>query len=315
MDRSSRRSLGAQLVSVKRLLVVSHVAHVRDQGKLYAYGPYVRELDVWCDLFPEVVIAAPCEDGAAEGDRIAFSRSNLKITPIPASGGHTWGAKLKQFILLPWIVAKLCIAMASADAIHVRCPGNLGLLGVLLGPLFSKRLVAKYAGQWTGYPGEARTVRWQRRLLASRWWKGVVTVYGEWPDQPSHVVPFFTSVMTRDHLDRARAISAQDKSKYPFTIAFVGRLSSAKNVDVLIEAVARLSQDGIDARCHIVGQGEQAAALESLVQQRSLQERVRFAGGVEFERVFDFTKIHTCLCWPRRLKAGRSRLPRRWPAD
>jgi hypothetical protein len=46
--------------------------------------------------------------------------------------------------------------MRSADAIHVRCPGNLG---VLLAPLFTRRLVAKYAGQWNGHHGERFALR------------------------------------------------------------------------------------------------------------------------------------------------------------
>ena len=274
--------------AINRLLVVSHVPHYRHGGRLYAYGPYVREIDVWCDLFPQVVIAAPCHDGPPPGDGRAFARDNVSVFAIPKSGGDTIGAKLIQLFMLPWIVFRLCVAMQQADAIHVRCPGNLGLLGVILGPLFSRRLIAKYAGQWTGYPGEAWTVKLQRRLLASRWWRGVVTVYGQWPDQPDHVIPFFTSVMTERQIARARQIAFRDKSSEPFTVVFVGRLSKAKNVDVIIEAVSQLVRQGIDARCHIIGQGAELEFLQRLVNQRGLQDQVHFAGGVDFDCVFDY---------------------------
>ncbi len=57
-------------------------------------------------------------------------------------------------LLLPPMIWQLIACLRRADAVHVRCPGNLGLLGVLIAPLFSRRLIAKYAGQWTGYPGK-----------------------------------------------------------------------------------------------------------------------------------------------------------------
>lgn len=276
------------MAPVRRLLVVSHVSHYRDQASIYAYGPYVREMNAWCDLFPEVVIAAPCRRGRGAGDALAFSRENVRMFPIPPSGGETVRAKIVQMFLLPWIVLRLCIAMAKADAIHVRCPGNLGLLGVVLGPLFSKLLIAKYAGQWSGYSEEARSVRLQRWLLASRWWRGIVTVYGRWPNQPDHVVPFFTSVMTREQVVRAKKIASMDKPLEPLSIVFVGRLSKAKNVDQLIEAVALLAKQGIDLRCRIVGQGAEEESLHQLATRHGLDDRIEFAGGVEYDRVFDF---------------------------
>ncbi|MFK8111693.1 MAG: hypothetical protein AB8B91_05810, partial [Rubripirellula sp.] len=200
---------------VKRLLVITHVPHYRSDGELHAYGPYVREINVWCDLFPQVTIAAPCYDQPPQGDGLAFSRDNLSVFPIAESGGETIWAKLYQLCVLPWIVARLCFAMWRADAIHVRCPGNLGLLGVALGPIFCNKLVAKYAGQWNGFPGESRTVTLQRWLLGSRWWRGTVTVYGDWPGQRDHVVSFFTSVMTTEQIQRAKEIAARPKPPEP----------------------------------------------------------------------------------------------------
>ena len=129
--------------SLRRLLVVSHVLHYRHGGKLYAYGPYAREIDVWAELFPELVIAAPCRDEQPPGDWVAFTRANISIAPQREAGGDHWSAKMRQILILPLLVRDLSRAMRAADAIHVRCPGNLGLLGVLLAPLFSHRLVAK----------------------------------------------------------------------------------------------------------------------------------------------------------------------------
>ena len=176
---------------IKKLLIISHVLHYQWNKKLYAFGPYVREIDIWADLFTEVFISAPFKKGKPPPDALAFSRSNISILPQPETGGDIWIAKLYQICMLPILIYNLIRAMCKVDAIHVRCPGNLGLLGCIFAPLFSKYRIAKYAGQWNGYVGEPWTVRLQRKILSSRWWKAPVLVYGKWPNQPKHIISFF----------------------------------------------------------------------------------------------------------------------------
>lgn len=285
--------------AANRLLVVSHVRHYRHGGRLYAYGPYAREIDIWADLFPQVVVAAPCRPAAPPGDCLAFTRCNISVSPQRETGGRTLKAKAAQILALPLLVWDLSRAMRQADAIHVRCPGNMGLLGAILAPLFSRRLVAKYAGQWNGYPGEPWTVRLQRAVLRSRWWRnGIVTVYGEWPGQPKHVVPFFTSVLTDEQVARARrAVEARNWTG-PLRALYVGRLSRAKNVDVVLESVAELRREAIGVECDIVGGGPERSRLEELSRSLHLEDCVRFHGAVDFDRVLSFYEAASVLVLP-----------------
>lgn len=284
------------MTGVRRLCIVSHVVHYRHGGRVHAYAPYAREIEVWADLFPEVRIAAPCEDApppGPPGDTAAIDRDNVSMDPQPRAGGDAFGAKLKQILLLPVMMVAMAGALRKADAVHVRCPGNLGFLGAAMAPLFSRRLIAKYAGQWNGFPGEARTVRWQRALLGSRWWRGPVTVYGSWPDQPPWIVPFFTSVLDREQVERARRAAASRTPTDRPRVLFVGRLSRAKNVDVLLDALNGLP-------CTIVGDGPERQALEARAPQAV------FAGAVGFDRVLGFYETHDVLVlasetegWPK----------------
>lgn len=297
--------------SIRRLLVVSHVVHYRHGGRLYAYGPYAREIDIWAELFPELVIAAPCRDAAPPGDGLPFTRANITIVPQWETGGETLRAKAWQLFVLPALVVSLVRQMWQADAIHVRCPGNLGLLGCVLAPMLSRRIVAKYAGQWNGFPGEARSVALQRAILASRWWRGPVTVYGEWPHQPPHVVSFFTSVLTAEQMRRAGAAVVDKTWGSPLRVAYVGRLSAAKNVHTVIDAVARLRDDSVHLACTIVGQGPQRATLEAQAAALGLTEAVTFTGGLDFERVLDVYEQADVLVlvsetegWPKVIAEG-----------
>ncbi|MBC8096446.1 MAG: glycosyltransferase family 4 protein [Akkermansiaceae bacterium] len=61
-------------------------------------------------------------------------------------------------------------------------------------------------------------------------------------------------------------------------LIFVGRLVSAKGVDLLIEALARLRQEGITPALTIVGGGPEEAALRDLAWCYGLKGQVKFAG-------------------------------------
>src|SRR6185295_2863267 len=123
----ARAGEGAASGSPTRLLIISHVIHYRYAGRLHAYAAYAREIDLWADLFPQVLIASPLRDERPPGDCAPFERSNVSIDPQPETGGTTASAKAWQVLRVPYLVYRLLRSVAGADAIHVRCPGNLGL--------------------------------------------------------------------------------------------------------------------------------------------------------------------------------------------
>lgn len=289
-----------------RLVIASHVVHFRHQGRLYAFGPYTLEIDMWADLFDTVTIAAFCRDEPPPGDCLPFTRSNVFIDPQIEAGGDSLGAKIKLVLTTPLLIAGLARAFSRADAIQVRCAGNLGLLGALLGPLFSRRLVAKYAGQWPRNEDEPWSSTWQKAILSSSWWGSPVLVYGEWPDQPPHIVPFFTSLLTSAHMERARVAASRFWDARPLRILYTGRLTKLKNVDILLRAIAQNRRDGLDVRGTIVGDGPEDASLRELATSLGIADSVEFVGGVDHERVIDYLEQNDVLClasdlegWPK----------------
>lgn len=284
---------------IETLTVVSHVTHYRWRNRLWAYGPYGREIDIWADLFPTVRIAAPLMEAEPPGDNLPFERSNITVIPQILTGGTTLGAHIGKVLLTPALIWGLSRAMAGSDVVHVRCPGNLGLIGALIGPVWSDRLIVKYAGQWNGYPGEAASVRFQRWLLRSRWWRnGLVTVYGEWPGMPPQIVPFFTSMMSAGQVSAARAVAARKQPGVPLELLYAGRLSVSKRVDVLLEALALLTQRGVEARVTVVGDGSESGRLRGLAERLGIGARVTFAGAVPYEKMIEFYGQSHCLVLP-----------------
>src|SRR6185312_7276238 len=146
--RRTRPECGVLTIAMKptiamRLVVVSHVVHYRFEGRLFAYGPYAREIALWAELFEEIAIASPCRAERPPADALPLEANNISILPQVEAGGETLREKLQLLAWLPVMIVRLLRALAGADAIHVRCPGNLGLLGAVLAPLFGKQLIEK----------------------------------------------------------------------------------------------------------------------------------------------------------------------------
>lgn len=287
------------------LVIVSHVVHYRNGGGIYAYEPYAREIEKWADLFSPVVIAAPCRDGRPSEGCAPIRRDNVIVAPQPQAGGDAFADKLGLALALPRMIYGLTRAMWRADAIHVRCPGNLGLLGSILAPLFSRRLIAKYAGDWGGFRTEPWTFRAQRKILSSPWWRGPVTVYGEWPDQPAQIVPFFSASISAEEIQRARSIRDREIGN-PLHIMFAGRLTPSKNVSSILEAAAILSERGIPIRCTVAGDGPLRDALAGLAKRLGVQDSVTFTGALPFARLLDLMAAADVLAltsntegWPK----------------
>ncbi|MCA2994748.1 MAG: hypothetical protein ING97_07360, partial [Gemmatimonas sp.] len=72
---------------VLRLAIVSHVVHYQHDGRLFAYGPYAREIDVWASLFPEVVIVSPLRHAPPPADAAPLGARNVAVRAFPESGG------------------------------------------------------------------------------------------------------------------------------------------------------------------------------------------------------------------------------------
>ena len=296
---------------VRRLAIVTSVVHYRHRDVLSAYGPYVREIEMWADLFPEIRLAAPLRESLPPGDCLPIRSDNVRVAPKIEAGGQGPLGKLAYLWKLPLLAWQLIPDLVWSDAVHVRNPGNLGLIGVLLTPLFKRRMVSKYAGQWISFPGEPFTVRLQKRLLASRWWRGPVTVYGEWDRQPSHVIPFFSSAMSESQLAHARIVARSKTFAGPLRVLYVGRLSRPKNVDVLLQALAIANSGGANLTCTIIGTGSELDRLQDLARDLEIDSQVEFRGGLRYELVLEqFEQAHILVLvsesegWPKAVMEG-----------
>jgi glycosyltransferase involved in cell wall biosynthesis len=93
---------------------------------------------------------------------------------------------------------------------------------------------------------------------------------------------------------------ARPREAGPIRLLYVGRLAVEKGVDVLLEAFARVVDDGPDLRLSIAGDGPQRRSLESLCARLGIARRVRFLGTVARASLGSVYLQADVLCVPSR---------------
>lgn len=81
-----------------------------------------------------------------------------------------------------------------------------------------------------------------------------------------------------DNEIRAKADAFTVERETPLTFVSVGRLIPVKGYDRLINACARLKQEGHDFRLWLIGEGSEHEALQQQILQNSLEEKVHLLG-------------------------------------
>lgn len=296
----------------KRLIIVTGAEnHVWDNA-IWAYGPYSKEIDILAPLFEKIIILAPIFNTPPPKTHLKFKTTYISTIKLPRIGGHTFWHKALALFLMPIGILKLIAITRRTDIVMPRCPDSYGLMASIVAPLLTKYRIAKYAGQWNGYPHERFTVRLQRAVLRSKWWNSPVTVYGEWPDQPTHVFPFFTSMMSSSEMNTATTVLQEKLTKQwflrhdkrPFRILFSGRLAPEKHIDQLLLALAELREKKLRFECRIVGTGSLEQNLKSQVKNLGIDSLVEFIGGLPYTECLAQNAWADCLVLPSKDSEG-----------
>ncbi|MCU1370360.1 MAG: hypothetical protein JWO77_1554 [Ilumatobacteraceae bacterium] len=286
-----------------RLGVIGDTQHYRDsEGRLCALEPVVLQLDRWAALFDELVLCAPLAPGPPPAGYAPYRAANVRIVPVPSGGGNTLREKLSMIKLLPvWARTTRRVAR-DVDGVHLRCPSNIGFVGILSTWKATSRRHGFYAGVWRAYDGEPFFFGLQRRLLGSRWFDGPVSVYATRDPHRPNLEPFFSPSFTEAYWEEAgpaadtkiERLGQADRSG-PWRFVTVGRLTPNKNQRTVVEAMAKVVAAGVDGHLDVYGDGPSRPELEQLAASLGIAERVAFHGSVDFGEVmaaFQVADLH-----------------------
>lgn len=262
--------------------IITHVPHTKSNGNYFGYAPYVDEMNIWLQYVDKVLVVAPLKDFETSAIHQKYNHSNIEFIAVPDFSLTSFGAIFKTFLNLPKILFLIFKAMNQSHHIHLRCPGNMGLLGSLVQILFrKKKKTAKYAGNWDAKSKQPFTYRLQKYILSSTFLtKNMqVLVYGNWENKTSNIKSFFTA--TYSELDKVNVDSRSLNAKIQFI--FVGSLAAGKQPIEAVKIVEKLKSLHYNVSLSIYGEGAEKRNLEDYIVSNNLSDVIFLVGNVTKE--------------------------------
>lgn len=361
-----------------KFAIITHAIHKLKYQSIYAYEPYVREMNLWLKYVDEVEIIAPvsndaissienkykfkdchCEHSEAISlkKQIATSQTprndeqekqnvlpsipcndKIKLIPIPSFDITSIKNGIKAIFRIPKIFVRIYKTMQRADHIHLRCPGNIGLLGCIVQIFFpNKPKTVKYAGNWDPKSKQPLSYRFQKWIVSNTFLtkNTKVLVYGEWPNQSKNIVPFFTASYSEEELQEkqkslrqaqidnaeeqiatSRTPRNDENNSHPDLVEgfddkcihflFVGALTKGKQPLLSVKVVHELKKKGYNVQLNMYGEGIERNHIEQYIQQNQLRKTVILHGNASKDIVKNaYKKAHFLLFisksegWPK----------------
>lgn len=271
-----------------KLLVVSSAPIVLLEERQYMYGPYQKEMKIWARHVGHIQFCCPIwkDDRKLLVDEISFpvlrtielKEFDIKsVTKIPQAFYYS--------LLNFWIIVR---AMKTADHIHLRCPGNIGLLASIAQIFYpNKKKTAKYAGNWDPKAKQPWSYRMQRKILSNTFLtKNMqVLVYGEWPGQTKNIKSFFTATYSQSEIQNSKFSTQDSTFQEAIKFLFVGTLSPGKQPLYVIQLVEKLKEAGENVSLEMYGEGTLRKQLEEYIKRQHLKEYVQLKGNQPKEAV------------------------------
>ena len=272
--------------------IITHAVHKIKDGQIYAYEPYVREMNLWGKYVDKIFIVAPVSVDEIRSIDSNYENSDIKLIAIPNFDITSFKNIIRSILVIPKVCNTIYKVMKEANHIHLRCPGNIGLLGCFLQIIFpSKIKTAKYAGNWDPKSKQPITYRLQKWILGNTsLTKNIkVLVYGSWPNQSKNILPFFTASYQQNEIEE---IPKKDFNSI-IKLLFVGAFSRGKQPLLSVKATHKLINKGHNLTLDMYGDGSEFIKVEKYISDNELNEHIKLHGNQPKEIVKQaFQKSH-----------------------
>ncbi|MBZ4041936.1 glycosyltransferase [Flavobacterium hibisci] len=293
-----------------KFTIITHVNHTEKEGQYFGYAPYVREMNVWSKYIDELIIVAPFIQVSNTEIDSAYNHKSIKFLKIENIDLLGFKSICNAILKIPKIGWQIFKAMKESDHIHLRCPGNIGLLGCFVQILFPTKLkTAKYAGNWDPKSKQPWSYRLQKWILNNTFLTRnmQVLVYGEWNRSTRNIKPFFTATYSEQEKLPIKALNLKEKIHF----VFVGTLSSGKNPLYAIQLVEVLFRNGHNVILELYGEGTERKIVEDYITSNGLEKIIVLHGNKNQETVkMGYQNSHFVILpsksegWPKAIAEG-----------
>ncbi len=268
-----------------RICIITHVQHIKERNEYFGYAPYIREMNIWIKFVDEVIVVAPLIQEQFNPIYEKYSHSNLDFYQVEEFDIASKSNAFKAILKLPKILIQVYRSMKKADHIHLRCPGNMGLIGAVVQLFFPKKIkTAKYAGNWDPKSKQPWSYRFQKWILSNTFLTRnmQVLVYGEWKGSTKNIKSFFTATYSEEE---TRRLGEGEREGDEVRFLFVGTLSKGKQPLYVIQLVEELYRKGKKVTIELYGEGVLRKEIEHYITQNNLEAIVFLKGNQSKETV------------------------------
>ena len=279
-----------------KFAIITYILHKEHNKTYYSYEPYIREMNIWLKSADEIVVVAPKTMSIPNAIESPYMHPSISFMKIPGISFLSFRELIRSLIKFPNICFAIFKAMNEADHIHLRCPGNIGLIACIIQILFPKKpKTVKYAGNWDPNSKQPWSYRLQKFILSSTILSRniKVLVYGDWPKQSKNILPFFTASFS----ETEKSLLNKDFT-LPFKFLFVGSLSPGKRPLFAIKLIETLMGKGIPVKLEIYGSGVLKNELQEYIATKNLDPFVRLMGNRKLEELKEVYKASHFLILP-----------------
>ena len=293
-----------------KFLIITHVDHVKNDNQYFGYAPYIREMNGWLKYVYQVTIVGSLVKRHSTAIDISYDHDKTHFIKISNISFTSLKDSLLSFLKLPVIFWKIFWAMKNADHIHLRCPGNIGLIGCFVQILFPNKIkTAKYAGNWDPKSKQPWTYRLQKWILSNTFLTHnmQVLVYGDWKNQSKNIKPFFTATYS----DAEKEIISKTNFEKTIEFIFVGSLVKGKNPMYAIQLIEELASKNYNVILNLYGDGVEKENLIYYIKEKGLENVVFLNGNQDKQTIKKaYQKSHFVLLpsksegWPKAIAEG-----------
>lgn len=269
-----------------KLAVITNAPIVVKNDENYLYAPYLKELNLWGKHVDSIIFCCPLWNNNTTllVSKIETEDFIYSINEISDFNISSIKDIVRTFILLPNILWRIYKTMKSADHIHLRCPGNVGLLACLVQILFpNKTKTAKYAGNWDPNAKQPLSYKLQKWILNNPFLtKNMqVLVYGEWEGMSKNILPFFTATYSDNEAIYANSLpdkNIPNQAIEPMRFMYVGTLSPGKRPLYALQLFQYILKQFPNSTLDVYGEGMMRQEVEVFITENRLQNNVILHG-------------------------------------
>ena len=119
--------------------IITHVIHTNKEDQYFAYAPYVNEMNIWLKHTDEVIVVAPLHHFEINAIHASYKHPHINWISLKSFNVLRFSQLLLSVFVVLQNVYFIIKAIRKSDHIHLRCPGNIGLLGCIVQIFFPKK--------------------------------------------------------------------------------------------------------------------------------------------------------------------------------